>query len=65
MNFDKIEKQKEHFNSIALNYYKTRQNSNTILYKYKLWDYIFKNSIPAFIFYKVIFLRGRKEVMMH
>ena len=44
---DNIEKQKEHFNSIALEYYSARQNSNTLLYKQLLWHYVFKHIIPS------------------
>ena len=43
---DSIEQQKEHFNKIAENYYSTRQNSNSSLYRKYLWDYIFRNAPP-------------------
>lgn len=44
---DSIEKQKEHFESIALLYYEARQSLNSILYKEKLWEHIFGFLPPA------------------
>ena len=41
-----IEQQKEHFNSIAMDYYYARQNPNSLLFKQLLWKYILSHLPP-------------------
>ena len=39
-----VEKQREHFDSIAHNYYKARIDEKRLLYNHLLWSYFFDNT---------------------
>lgn len=45
---DRVEKQREHFESLSDTYYRARQDERHLFFKYSMWEYFFTKAAPHF-----------------